>query len=46
MKKILIIMLAILGIAAVAFGQQVLSRNAVGYQQVTLTKGEYSIVRS
>ncbi|MBP7829357.1 MAG: hypothetical protein KA248_05525 [Kiritimatiellae bacterium] len=45
MKKLLIVMLAIASVAAVAFGQQVLSRNAVGYQQITLTKGVFSMVR-
>lgn len=45
MKKLLIVVLAVASIAAVAFGQQVLSRNAVGYQQVTLTKGQLALLR-
>ncbi|HRZ13461.1 MAG TPA: hypothetical protein P5567_13515 [Kiritimatiellia bacterium] len=45
MKKLIIVTLVVLSVAAVAFGQQVLSRNAVGYQQVTLPKGQLSLVR-
>lgn len=45
MKKLLIVTLVILSVAAIAFGQQVLSRNAVGYQQITLTKGQLALIR-
>jgi hypothetical protein len=45
MKKLLIVTLVVLSVAAVAFGQQVLSRNAVGYQQLTITKTNLALIR-
>lgn len=45
MKKLIIVTLVVISVAAVAFGQQVLSRNAVGYQQISLQKGRLAIVR-
>ncbi|MBU1695206.1 MAG: hypothetical protein KKC51_14760 [Verrucomicrobia bacterium] len=45
MKKLLLVTLGVLSVVAIAFGQQVLSRNAVGYQQVTLTKGQLALIR-
>ena len=45
MKKLIIVTLVVISVAAVAFGQQVLSRNAVGYQQVSLPKGQMSLIR-
>ena len=44
MKKLLIVTLVVLSIAAVTFGQTVLSRNAVGYQQITLEKGKLALI--
>lgn len=46
MKKIMAVTAAIvLAASLVAWAQQVLSRNAVGYQRVTLAKGSLSILR-
>lgn len=46
MKKLLFSALAIfLSVVAIALGQQVLSRNAVGYQHVTLTRGQLALIR-
>ena len=45
MKKLIVCALVVLTIASGAIAQQVLSRNAVGYQQITLTKGVYSMIR-
>lgn len=45
MKKLLVAALVVLSVVAIAVGQQVLSRNAVGYQKVTLEKGKFAMAR-
>ena len=44
MKKTIIALAVIALVAPLAFGQEVLSRNAVGYVKVTAPKGKFTLV--